>query len=294
MPRQRLPSLSLLRAFERAAYHRSFKLAAEELHVTPSAVSHKIKQLEEQLAVPLFQRVTRAVKLTAAGQIYFKDVHRAFVRLETGTQKLQDRFGQQVLRLHLLPFFASEILVPKLHSFQSQYPDVNLHMESAFGRTDIHPEDADISITLGSGHWPGLISVELMQLELLAVCSPELAKTIRPDHPEDVNNHAVIYFATKLDTWELWTRGMGLDTFKPRQSLTLDSIFSGLQAVEQGLGIGLAPLPLSKERIRLSGLVAPFKKSIPIADKYCLVYRKGDEVKPSVQKFKDWALSEFS
>ena len=291
--RRRLPSLSLLRAFERSAYHRSFKLAAEDLHITPSAVSHKIKQLEEELGIPLFQRLTRAVKLTAAGQSYFKDVHRAFARLETGTQQLYDRFGKQVLRLHLLPFFASEALVPKLHSFQARHPDIDLHLESSFGRSETHPEDADISIALGKGNWPGLVSVELMQLELVAMCSPEVAKKMRPDHVEDINNHVLIYFTTKLDAWEQWTRGVGLKEFQPRQTLTVDSMFSALQAAEQGLGVVLAVLPLTEDRLRRSNLVAPFPKRVRIPDRYYLVYRKADQVRPNIQKFKDWIVDEF-
>lgn len=292
--RKRLPSLNLLRAFERAAYHRSFKLAAEDLHITPSAVSHKIKQLEEELEIPLFHRVTRAVKLTPAGQAFFKDVHRAFARLETGTRQLQDRYGKQVLRLHLLPFFASEVLVPKLHSFQARHPDIDLHLESSFGSSEIHPEDADISIALGKGNWPGLAAVELMQLELMACCSPELARKIRPDHVEDINDHVAIYFATKLDAWEQWTRGMGLKKFQPRQMLTVDSMFSALQAAEQGLGVVLAALPLTQERLSRSNLVPPFSRKVAIPDRYYLVYRKADQVRPNVQKFRAWITEQFA
>ncbi|MEM9304936.1 MAG: LysR substrate-binding domain-containing protein [Pseudomonadota bacterium] len=290
--RRRLPSLTLLRAFERAAYHRSFKLAAEELHVTPSAVSHKIKQLEEELGIPLFHRVTRAVRLTPAGQAYFKDVHRAFARLETGTQQLHDRYGRQVLRLHLLPFFASEVLVPKLHSFQARHPDIDLHLESSFGRTETHPEDADISIALGKGTWPGLVGIELMRLQLLAVCHPDLAAKMRPEHVEDINDHTLIYYATKLDAWEQWSRGVGLETFKPRQTLTVDSIYSAMQAAEQGLGVMVAPLPLGETRMSSMRLAAPYEK-VEIPDRYYLVYRKADQVRQNIQKFRDWIVDEF-
>ncbi len=291
--RRRLPSLSLLRAFERAAYHRSFKLAAEQLHITPSAVSHKIKQLEEELGIPLFHRMTRAVKLTAAGQSYFKDVHRAFARLETGTRLLHDRHGRQILRLHLLPFFASEVLVPKLHSFRLKHPDIDLHLESAFGRSETHPEEADISIALGTGRWPGLVARRLMQLELQAMCSPEIAAQIDPDNPDDINNHTLIYFATKLDAWDHCSQGMKLKAFKPAATITVDSTYSALQAAEQGLGIVLAPMPLSADRIRNGALVAPFAEPIAIPDSYYAVYRRGDEVRSNVQIFLDWIAEVF-
>ncbi len=293
MPR-RIPSLGLLRAFERAAYHRSFKLAAEELHVTPSAVSHKIKQLEEELGIPLFQRITRAVRLTPAGQLYFKDVHRAFARLETGTQQLHDRYGQQVLRLHVLPFFATEMLIPRLHSFQDRHPDIDLHLESAFGRGEIHPPEADISIGLGQGNRPGLVAEPLMPLELQAMCSPKVAEQIDPNNLEDINNQGVIYFASKLDAWEQWARAVGLKEFKPRATLTVDSMFSGLQAAEQGLGLVTAVLPITQEWINRSTLVPPFPNRVQIPDRYYLIYRKGDDVRSNVKLFRDWALEEFA
>lgn len=293
--RRRLPNISLLRAFERAAFHRSFKLAAQDLFVTPSAVSHRIKQLEEELGIPLFERLTRAVRLTPAGQAYFRDVHRAFTRLEQGTEQLYNRYGRQALRLHLLPFFASEILVPRLHSFRVAHPDVDLHLESSFGRaTDQHPEDADISIGLGQGTWPGLVSRPIMDLELQAMCAPALAETIRPDHPEDINQHTLIYFESNLDAWEQWARGVGLDTFDPAGSLTVDSMFSALQAAEQGLGICTAALPLTRNWLNRSSLVAPFPQRVSISDKYFVLYRKGDEVRPNVQTFLNWLSEEFN
>ena len=290
----RIPSLNLLRAFERAAHHRSFKLAAEELHITASAVSHKIKQLEEELGIPLFHRITRAVKLTPAGRSYFKDVQRAFARLETGTRMLHDRYGRQVLRLHLPPFFASEVLVPKLHSFQAQYPDVDLHLESAFGHTEVHPEEADISIALGTGKWPGLACAELLRLELMAVCSPALAEKINPDRPEQLIEHTLISYASKLDAWDHWARGLGLKNFKARSTLVVDSMFSALQAAEQGLGVVPAVLPITQARLESSALVSPFNIKVPIPDRYHVVYRRADELRPKVQRFRDWVVGEFA
>ncbi len=291
--RRQLPHLNLLLAFERAAYHRSFKLAAAELHVTPSAVSHRIRQLEEDLGIPLFQRLPRSIRLTPAGQAYFRDVHRAFARIESGTEKLTHSFGRQVLRLHLLPFFATEILVPRLQSFQAQHPEIDLHLESSFGRSETHPDHADISIGLGQGSWPGLVSKPLMELELQAVCAPQLAQSIRPDHIQDINQHHVIYFESKLDAWELWARGVGLKKFEPAGTITMDSVFSALQAAEQGLGIVTAALPLTAQWLQRSHLVPAFEQRVKIPDRYYVLYRKGDDVRPTVQRFLEWITEEF-
>ncbi|MEM1088809.1 MAG: LysR substrate-binding domain-containing protein [Pseudomonadota bacterium] len=291
--RRQLPQLNLLLAFERAAYHRSFKLAAAELHITPSAVSHRIRQLESDLGIPLFQRLPRSIRLTAAGQTYFRDIHRAFARIENGTEQLSHQFGRQVLRLHLLPFFATEVLVPRLQSFQSQHPDIDLRLESSFGRSQTHPDHADLSIGLGQGSWPGLVSLPLMELELQAMCTPALAARIRPDHAEDINEHTLIYFESNLDAWEQWARGVGLKKFEPASTLTMDSIFSALQAAEQGLGIVTAALPLTANWLERSHLVPAFPERVKIPDRYYALYRKGDEVRPNVQQFLTWLSGEF-
>lgn len=290
---RRLPSLNLLRAFERAAYHRSFKLAAEDLFVTPSAISHKIKQLEEEIGVPLFHRMTRSIRMTSAGQDFYKHVHRAFARLERGTEELRDRHGRQVLRLYMLPFFASEVLVPRLHSFQQQFPDIDLRIESAFGSTEQLPDDVDLTITLGLGSWPGLVSDRLMELSLLPVASRDVAERLDGQDVEALNQETIIHFQSNLDAWELWARGVNMNEFRPRGSLTVDSMFSALQAAEQGLGVAQAVLPLCEERLSQGNLKTPFPDPIEIPESYYLLHRKADEVRPSIQKFREWILTEL-
>ena len=290
---RKFPSLSLLHAFERAAYHRSFKLAAEDLFVTPSAVSHKIKQLEEELGVPLFHRRTRAIELTSAGRAYYRHVHRAFARLEQGSRELRESFGAQTLRIYVLPFFASEVLVTRLHSFQQRYPEVTLHMQSAFGRAEVLPEDVDLSITLGRGEWPGLVAERLMDISLLPVCAKSIAEKLDPERPESINDHVIIHYESKLDAWETWAKAVNLKAFDPRGQLTVDSVFSALQAVEQELGICQAALPICQARISQSHFETPFTEPVSTEESYYLVHRKADEVRPAVQQFREWLVAEM-
>lgn len=289
---RRLPSLSLLRAFERAAHHSSVKLAANDLYVTPGAVSQKIKQLEQELGIPLFRREGRSIRLTAAGKGYYRDVARAFARLETGTQRLQDQFGAQVLRLHLLPFFASAILIPRLPAFQAAHPDIEVRIESSFGLTGEHPEGADLSVILGNGDWPGLKSNRLLDIHLQPVACPEIAATIRPDHPEDINQHTIVRFTSRLDAWEQWTRQSALD-FAPQGQFGVDSMFSALTAAEQGLGVAMAVRPVTDEKIQQSSLQYVLNHSVPAIDSYYLVYRASDAVRPGVAIFRDWLMEQF-
>lgn len=287
----RLPSLNLLQSFERAAHHRSFKLAAEELHVTPSAISHKIRKLEDELGIALFERLTREIRLTPAGETYFQEIHRVFARLKTGTERLHDRFGQKRLRLHVTPFFASELLVPLLPDYQALHPDTDLNLESSFGRSQSHPQDVDISVMFGRGSWTGLYCRRLMTLRMAVVCSKTLASSIRKNHYEDVYQHPLIGFAFKPNIWQDWARIKQIAAPASKQQLTLDSMHSALMAAERGQGITMAPMPIASNWIERSSLVNLFDETVAADDHFFVVTRQDDRSRPKIKGFIDWLYS---
>ncbi len=287
----RLPSLNLLQSFERAAHHRSFKLAAEELHVTPSAISHQIRKLEDELGIALFERLTREIRLTPAGRDYFQEIHRVFARLKTGTERLHDKFGQKRLRLHVTPFFASELLVPLLPDYQALHPDTALNLESSFGRSYAHPEDVDVSIMFGRGSWPCLHSRRLMTLRMAVVCSETLASSIRPGHYEDVYLHPLIDFAFKQNIWQDWARIKQIAPPAAKQQLTLDSMHSALMAAERGQGITMAPMPIAANWIERSSLINLFEETVEAVDHFYVVTRQDDRLRPKIKGFIDWLYS---
>ena len=147
----RLPSLKFLKTFQVAAKLQSFKAAAEELFVTPSAVSHQIKALEEQLGVALFERGVRTLKLTDAGAHYLEHISDIFAKLESVTEQLQVRYGRTIIRLNVPPFFANELLLPRLATFSQAREETDIRIETAFSAPKTHPPEADLSIVVGPG-----------------------------------------------------------------------------------------------------------------------------------------------
>jgi LysR family glycine cleavage system transcriptional activator len=132
-----------------------------------------------------------------------------------------------------------------------------------------------------------------MDISLIPVCSPAVAANLDPERPETINDQVIIHYESKLDAWELWAQGVDLERFKPRGQLTVDSVFSALQAAEQGLGIAQAALPMCQARISQGNFETPFTTIISTNDSYYLVHRKSDEVRPVVQQFREWLLTEM-
>lgn len=291
---ERLPTLSTLHAFERVAYHLSVKRAAEDLFVTSGAVSQRIKQLETELGVPLFHRQGRNLHLSPAGKSFYRDVSRAFARIQTGVQRIRDQFGAQIVRLHLLPFFASEILIPRLHDFHLREPNIDVRIESAFGNQETLPDGADMAIALGDGKWTDLVSHHLMSLEIQPVATPELAEALTKDEEQALQSQTLIRFSSRLDAWEQWAKSTNFADFKPGQMLTVDSMFSALNAAQQGLGIALAIRPVTDERVSQMGLTYVSRKAVDAEVGYHLVYRRSDAVRPALIAFRDWLLEQFA
>lgn len=294
MSSPRLPSLNLLRVFERAAAHLSFKHAAEDLNVTPSAVSHQIKSLEEQLKIALFERGPRAMRLTAAGADYAKTLHELFERLERSTAQLHAHYGRFSLRLHVTPFFLGEMLIPKLHGFRDKFGDIEIQVETALSRLDEHPSSADLSIVLGEGPWPGLIADHLLALKLVPVCAPSVKEQLKGSHPSDLQSATLIRYSSRLDAWELWAEKSGFDGFVADSSLSFDSIYAALVAAEQGLGLAMAPLPLAQSWLERGRLVRASSVEAETALGFYLVHREKDAQRPVVKAFRAWAKQEFS
>src|ERR1017187_5098590 len=160
----RLPSLKFLKTFQIAAKLQSFKAAAEELYVTPSAVSHQIKALEESLGVTLFERGARGVRtltLTDAGAHYLEHINDIFAKLESVTERLRVRYGRSIIRLNVPPFFANELLLPRLATFSRAREGTDIRIQTTFPTLKTHSPEADLSIVVSTGPWEGLTAHEL-------------------------------------------------------------------------------------------------------------------------------------
>jgi LysR family transcriptional regulator, glycine cleavage system transcriptional activator len=285
----RPPPLHLLRVFECAARHLSFKRAAEELSVTPSAISHQIKALEEHLKIALFERGARSLSLTAAGAHYAGTLHELFDRLKRSTAELHAEFGRSRLKLHVTPFFLGEMLIPRLEDFRVRHPDVEIQIDTALSRLDEHPSSADLSIVLGEAPWSGLVADPLVRLKLVPVCAPELQIKVKADHPSDWAAQTIIRYSSRLDAWEIWAERAGIGAISSAPGLSFDSIYAALRAAEQGLGIAMAPLPLAAGWLASGRLMRASPIEVDTALGFHLVHREKDVQRPAVRAFRAWA-----
>lgn len=288
MPR-RLPPLNALRAFEAAARHLSFARAAEELNLTPSAISHQIKALEEQVGVKLFERRGRNVGLTDTGGRYYPALRQAFDQMNDATEELKqsDKFG--ALTINVLPTFAIRWLLPQLNDFQTRFPEIEVRITTSVNNIDFRQTDADAAVRFGNGTWPGLKARLLMTEEIAPVCSPAfLAKGPGLKTPADLKHYPLLHDINRPDTWRLWLNAVGEKTIDPERGLKLETTNLAVQGALQGLGIVCANPYMVARELESGQLIEPFEYHLPVANGYYLVYPKGREERPRLSAFETW------
>jgi LysR family glycine cleavage system transcriptional activator len=289
----RTPSTATLKAFELAARTGSFRLAAQKLSITPSAVSHRLKALEGSLGVQLFNRGARALTLTAAGSAYFGQIEELFRGLDAATRELIARFGRRSLRLRVAPFFASEFLLPRLERLHARHPEVDLQVET--NSSPVSPlEDVDLAIVLGAGPWPQAQVVRLFGQSYVAACAPGLNAQYPIREVADLNAHALLVHTARRDSWERWAEAGAVEPPAARKRVLFDTMTELVRATERGLGVGLIPVPLATQRIHLGQLTRLFDHALPCTESYFLLHRAEDASQAEVSGFREWLLKELS
>ena len=288
----RLPSLNAMRVFEAAARHLSFSRAADELNVTKAAVSHQVKALEEELGLPLFRRLNRALMLTPAGQTLFPAITEALGLMNTAVAKLkkQDQTGDLVLTT--LDSFAAIWLVPRLRRFREKHPEIDVRITTSDDSIDFARGDVDLAIRYGAGHWPGVQAERLMTEELFPVCSPALLEAGPPlEKPADLVHHTLLH-DYGLVTWRGWLMAIGEDSIDAERGSHYQHSNLVLQAAEQGDGVALARSVLAADALAAGRLVKPFDISQPAEYAYYLVCPPAHMKRMKVQAFRAWLLVE--
>ena len=293
LPLMRLPSTKTLRAFQLAARSGSFKTAASQLFLTPSAVSHQIRALEEELGVALFHRGARTLPLTDAGSTYLAEIEHLFERLDAATRELRARAGRSTLRLRVASFFASEFLLPRLAALHAAQPEIDLEIDSDGTGTDVHPPDADVSIVLGSGNWNELQAHRLFSQTYVPAASPALLTRTPLATIEQLDGQTLLVFEARKDGWERWAESAGLQMPRPRKRIAFNNMSSLVRATERSAGIGLIPGTLSAERFRAKSLTRLFEHEWTTEDSYFLVHRAEVAARPEVVAFRKWLLDEL-
>jgi LysR family glycine cleavage system transcriptional activator len=275
MPLRAIPPLTALLAFERAASQLSFRRAARDLALSPSAISHQIRGLEALFGVKLFVRGARSVRLTADGERYLAKVSAGLATLQdAGREMLRHRRdGGGELWISALPFFTSTVLIPALADFKRRNPATTLRIEATHQYADFNASHVDVAIRYGREHSTGLKFEPLIEVRGLPVCAPALIKAgLRT--PADLSRQVLIHLTTQPRGWPAWLEQAGLPQLIPRGHLWLDSVPAMLEAAEHGLGVTLAMAPLIKARPGFGKkLVAPFDVKASPAETIYLVSR---------------------
>ncbi len=290
---QPLPSTTALQAFATAARTLSFKEAARELHVSPSALSRQVQGLEEHLGTPLFVRLNPGIELTEAGQLYFERVERLLGELRAAELELTTEAAP--LRVSALESFSARWLVPHLPEFRAAHPHVDVEIEATLRYADLRRDPIDVALRFGEGPWEGLHSEPLLDLNFFPVCSPSLIQGDPPlRSPADLANHPWIHVTQVPDAWDAWRRHVGLPELEGTRDVSFDHVGIALSAAESGQGVALSATPLCAAEVAAGRLRIPFDLPVASSSTYhlvCLPERIGD---PRITAFRDWLVASLS
>ena len=293
---RRLPPLRSLHAFEAAAAHLSFQRAALELSVTPSAISHQVRALEDTLGRPLFRRLTRQLALTPAGERLFDDLRAGFDALEAAVERLRQPSGSQAVTLTTNTAFAARWVLPRMAAFRKACPGIELRLHASDTLVDLARGDADIAVRSGSGNWPGLVVRELMPERYAPLCSPMLGLKRVSELPK----HQLIHAdwqpgAIAPATWSRWFREAGIAAPRGRSMKAAGLSFSdethAILAALAGHGVALLSLTLAAEELRSGALVQPFGPALDTGS-YFLTVANGREEEAAIRAVWEWIASQ--
>lgn len=288
-----LPPLKALHAFEATARHLSVSLAAEELRVTPSAVSHQLRTLEQHLGVRLFHRLNRRLVLTDTGRSYLQLIANVFDRIESATENVISHGVSDMLTVHCPPTFAPAWLMPRLPRFMAEHPDIDLRLHATPEQVDFLRSNVDVEIRYGLGDWPGLTVVPLMSERIVPMCAPALRGRLpaRPA-PRDLTALPLIHSERSFVGWARWFAAAGVADADVRRGLRFDRGYLSIQAAADGLGVALESTIFATRELASGRLVLPLTETDGLFEvsAHHLVYPPAYKALPKVRKFEDWIL----
>ncbi len=286
-----LPPMNAVRTFECAARHLSFSLAAEELHVTPSAVSHQIKGLEAFLGVKLFERKTRQVCLTQEAKPFLTDVQRGLLEISEATRRLLDS-NQDTILLSVTPAFASGWLIPRLYKFYELHPEIEVQIVTSLKLVDFDNTNVHMALRYGRGDWKGLTSDWLIEDELVTICSPKRYAKDKPRSPTELRQQVLLQAHQKEDDWPNWFSVAGVAPTGSIQGPRFENTPLMIEAAVAGLGYGITNRQFIQQDLDSGRLVIPFDVESQSGCAYYLVYPNHIELSGKLRHFRDWIGSQ--
>lgn len=294
-----LPPLNALRAFEATARHLSFSRAAEELHVTPAALSHQIKGLEDFLGVKLFRRKPRAIELTDAGRSLYPGTHAGFGQLRQAVQSLERIRNDRVLVVSAPPGFTAKWLAPRLHRFIAQHPDIDTRISSTPSLLDFATDSVDVVIRNAASPPTNMHAEKLVEIFTLPVASPNFIEEVGGlKRPEDLLRVPLIHDESishlpNVPYWPEWFAAHGLKNVDLSRGLRFNSADHALEAAIEGGGVVLAYRTLAYDDLRVGRLVAPFDLLLNTSRAFYLACETGGQNRPKIRAFRNWVRTEM-
>ena len=295
---RRVYPLNSLRAFETSARHLSFVKAAEELYVTPAAVSHQVKRLEAYLGVQLFRRLPRGLLLAETGQVLLSELREVFLRLDKAMERVLESDSRGALTISVAPMFAVKWLVPRLQRFDALHPNIDVRMSSSLGVIDFQRDAFDAAVRLGGGQYPGLESVQLFDESVTPMCSPSLLEgPLALRSPDDLRRHVLLHddamaFDPSAPNWDTWLEAAGARRVDASRGPHFSQPDHALQAAIDGAGVVLGWRYLAADDIVAGRLVQPFSLVLPLGSAFYLVFPEAYADRPKVVTFRDWLMEE--
>lgn len=284
---KRLPPLNTLRAFESAARHESFLRAAEELHLTPSAISHQIRVLEEHLGVPLFDRRPRAVTLNDAGRVFWATVSEALNDIARTAERLAGMTEARVLTVSAAPVFATGWLIPRLPDFYAQHPEIEVRLDTSLELLDLNVSDVDVGIRYtASPEHPGLCVELLFHDQPAVVCSPAMAERI--EGPADLRDCTLIHTLTQVGKWRAVLAAAGVEDVDLARGPRFANDMLALEAAASGLGVAIVNQNAAERQVAEGRIAVPFDLGYTGTHGYYLCYPENAARQPKVMAFRDW------
>ena len=291
----RLPPLNSLKCFESAARHGSFNKAARELNVTPSAISHQIKGLEEFLDLELFRRTKRKVVLTEAGEKYLGPIKQMFQLLEQATADLHTAQHAGSLHLAVAPSFLTRWLMPRMERFQQRYPDIELEISSSMGLIDFSIGKVDMAVYFGAGDWDDVEMYYLRPIRLAPVCSPKMIKPSNPiNEPEDMRFYPLLHVSKRSDEWTDWLVQNGLDPKSIPSRIDVFEWFFDCRCGKSRLRYCAVGCQFDRPELESGQLKVLFDKQLDTNRSFYLVYEKDRAITPAMTAFKEWIIEEMN
>lgn len=293
MPTKSTLSLRGLRTFCIAARYGSFRTAGEELFVTASAVSHQIKNLEEELGQQLFDRNSREFGLTEIGRLLYSEVGPLIEQLDEIAASFKKGGSGSSIRMSVQPFFASEFFIPRLSEFTALHPDIDIQVGTSDESTEKHPSDADMSIRLFRSPPTDMPSNRLFPLCMQPAGSAEFKRSIKVRKKRIISDFPLIVHESRPKAWSEWSESSGIELPRDTKITRLDSMIAVVRAAQRGLGAALVPVPVGELWFTEGSIVPLFDEQLVADVSYFLVTRDGRADDKSVALLREWIVSRF-